>query len=132
MQRVRNYSVYIGGKRIASATGSEYAIENGNEPVYADGEIIAFWEGIPRCTLTLHAIVPFFAGTTLRILEALLSSEWVTLGLRQVEGRHHIFRAQCVKVAYSSQSANGTLTGSYDFVGEKPTLIRGTSDDASA
>jgi len=120
---VRNFSLFINGKKVGSAESSDYNLESGDELQIGDGEVFAVSEGVITGSCTLNTITPIAPTVTQTLLDALQNKKWIQLGIGLVEGKIHKVDARVKAGGWSTQMANGTLKGKYDLIFGKPTTI---------
>lgn len=120
---IRNYSVFVNGKKVGTAEGSDLNLESGDELQIGDGEVVGASEGVITGSLTLNAIVPVAPTCTPTLLDAILNKKWIQLTGGIIDGKVVKVNARVKAIGYSTQMANGTLKGKYDLIFGKPTTV---------
>lgn len=119
---IRNYSVFIDSKRMGTMQTSDYNLEGGTELQIGDGEVIGASEGVMTGNLSATAIVPVAntKGVLDKIQDALETHKAIQLGVGRIGPSIHKVWAWCKSARYSTNTANGTLTGQFEFIFGKP------------
>lgn len=120
---VRNFSLFINGKKVGAAESSDYNLESGDELQVGDGEVFAVSEGVVTGSCTLNVIVPVAPTVTPTLLDALQNKKYIQLGLGLIEGKIHKVDARVKSGGWSTQMANGTLKGKWDLIFGAPTTV---------
>ena len=119
--RIRNFSLFYGGRMVATASGHEYTIDMGSEDQIGDGEWLGVSDGVPTTKLTSTEIVPV-AGIGVSILQDMLARKYVDVGLGIVDGKIHKITMRARQGRYTTETAHGTLHGEFEFTGGTPKL----------
>lgn len=118
----RHASVYYRGKKVAMFSGFEESIESGNEDMIGDGGWEGRSSGAKLTKLSTDAIIPV-AGIGIAIIRDLLNDEYVDIGLGVVDGTVHKIKMGIDQAQVTSEAANGTLRGRFQFSGGKPEIV---------
>lgn len=120
MEPIRNFSLYVAGKKVGVARGHTYDIHGNNQLEVGDGDVVGIAQGVTTTALKSDLIVPV-AGTRVSwFKEYLEAGKPVDIALGIVDGAIHKLTMYLMDISYVTETANGTLTGSMDFQGRKP------------
>lgn len=121
MDPIRNFSLYIAGKKVGVARGHTYDIHGNNQLEVGDGKVIGIAQGVTTTALKSDLIVPV-KGTGIDLKKYLLQKNPVDVALGIVDGKIHKVEMYLMDMSYVTEMANGSLTGSMDFQGAEPDL----------
>ena len=121
-ETIRHASVYYQGKKVAMFSGFEETLETGNEDQVADEGWIGVSDGAKMTKLSTDAIVPV-KGIGVSLIKDMLNNKYIDIGLGIVDGTIHKITMSIMRATITSEAANGTLKGKFEFSGGKPVII---------
>jgi hypothetical protein len=118
---VRNWSIYVKGKKCATATGSELDVVSGDEMQIGDGQVVSISEGVTTTTLKIDAITTFGGIAELRLLnQALLNKQWVQVAAGVINGQIQQIDMRVSTANYKTEMKAGTQTVNFQLQGKAP------------
>lgn len=121
MVRVRHASIWLGGRKLAEMYKTDTELASGDEPQYGDEGFVGMSDGATTTTIDFDVIVPI-SGMTVAVEQAILNKSDVDVTSGLINGKLWQLTMRCTKAKYSSDVKPGTLTGSFTFMGGKPSL----------
>lgn len=120
---VRNFSVFVDSKKVATGTGHELDLSSGDELQIGDGQVVAVSEGVTTTTLQVDAITTFGGVAELQLLnEALLNKKWMQIAVGLVNGQIHQIDMRVSTAKYKTEMKSGTQNVSFQLQGKAPVL----------
>jgi hypothetical protein len=118
---VRNFSIYIEGKKCATATGGELDLASGDELQIGDGQVVAVSEGVTTSTLKVDAITTFGGVPELKLLnDALLNKRWVKVAVGVVNGQIQQIDMRVSTANFKTEMKAGTQNVNFTLQGKAP------------
>jgi len=116
-ERIRHASIFVNGKKIATATQSTYDVNSNDESQIADGGYFGHSDGAETTTLSVDTIEPVRPSDSKTLIQAIKRKSYLEMSVSLVAGGIHQIEMRCVKASFSSDATNGKLTGKFDFEG---------------
>lgn len=121
LQAIRNYSLYVGNKKVGVARGHTYTITPNSELQIGDGEVVGVSKGVPTTGLKSDLIIPV-AGSKTTLVVACLNQQPVKVALGIVDGKIHKLDMIVSGIEFATEMPNGSLMGTFNFIGGAPKL----------
>lgn len=122
LEQYRHFSFYIGGKKVATATGGEYGGKSGDEAIITDDGYSGHTSGAMTTSATINTIEPVRQSDSAVIVDALINKKYIKVSESLVAGGIHTMTMRCVNYNFTSERASGKITGKFDFEGGKPEI----------
>lgn len=121
---IKNYSLYVNGKKVGTANGHTYTITSGNASQIGDGQWLGVSQGVTTTGLKSKCIVPFGGKAELRALEdALINKQYIQVGLGVIGSSIHKVSMAVQQAEYDTEMASGSLVGNFDLIGGAPNRV---------
>lgn len=119
--KVKHASLYIASKKAAECNKNDIDVKSGDEPQIGDDGFLGMSDGATMTTIQFESIVPL-SGMSVTVETALLNKTDVDITLGLINGKIWQLTCRCTDLKYTSDAKNGTLTGSFTFVGGIPSI----------
>lgn|SRR5690554_5572351 len=122
-ERIRHFSIYRSGRKVAQASGNSYDVNSNDEAQFADEGYIGHSDGATTTRLSTDMIVPVRRSAMNQLLEDMLAKKYIDIGLGVLGGSVHKVKMRCITCNLTGQAQNGTLTGRFEFEGGVPEIV---------
>ncbi len=116
-ERIRHASIYIGGRKVATASQNSVELNSGDEAQIADDGYLGHSDGAELTNMSFDTIEVARKADSATVVAALKSKQPLQMSAGLVGGQIHEVEMRCVKAVFTSESAKGTQTGKFDFEG---------------
>lgn len=122
-ERIRHFSFYRNGRKVAEASGNSYDINSNDEAQIADEGYMGHSDGATMTRLSTDMIVPVRRSAMNQLLEDMMQKKYVDVGLGLLGGSVHQVKMRCITCNLTGQAQNGSLTGRFEFEGGVPKIV---------
>lgn len=119
-ERIRHASVYLEGKKVASAKSGSFSINSGDESQIADEGFFGHADGATTSTLSIDTIEPVRETDSKKIIDALLQKKYIKLAIAVISGGIYEVTMRPKSVSFDWDATAGTLNGKFEFEGGEP------------
>lgn len=121
---IQSFSVYLRGRKIATANTAKLTRTSGGALKFGDGKVLGFSKGIPTSNLTITTIVVHGGKSEIQEMEDALDNHTpLEFALGVINGSIKTATLWCTQADYDTNMETGDLTGSFTFQGGKPKTI---------
>ena len=118
----KHASFYYKGKKVATCSGSETTINSGDEDQIGDEGWMGTSDGATTTKFNSDHIVPV-KGVGVSIVKDMLAKKYVDVASGILDGAIYKMKMRITTCSFTSQAANGTLTGRFEFRGGDPEIV---------
>jgi hypothetical protein len=122
-ERIRHFSIYRNGRKVATASGNSYDIASNDEAQIADEGYLGHSDGATTTRLSTDLIVPVRRTAMQQLLEDMMAKKYIDIGLGILGGSVHKVKMRAVTCNHTGAAANGSLTGRFEFEGGVPDIV---------
>lgn len=122
--RVKHASVFVAGKKVATANTSDITVNSGDEVQFGDAGFAGFSDGATTTSCEVTEIVPI-TGTTFDFDAAIVGKQNLEMSFGLLNGNIWQVTMRAMKHDYKSDAKTGTLTGSISLAGGEPKIVSG-------
>lgn len=121
LQRVRHYSLFAQGKKVAECFRNKASFKSGDEPQFGDDGMLGMSDGAGTLELTFDAIAPV-AGMSVQFEQFVLGKIDLDMQMGLINGKIWQSTMRCTQAEYDGDAKAGTLNGSFTLMGQPPQI----------